>query len=610
MRKWLLIWPLLMLPFFGTSQDVEKPCFSAVGGFYETSFILEITPANPQHHIRFTTNGNRPTAQSRLYTEPLLLDGSLYSDADIYTIQVAPDDQMFYPDSVKHCIVIRAAEFDDNDSCVSEVKTNSYFIRSLGCDTHGLPVMSLCSDSLGLFDYYTGIMVPGRFFYPTDPNWTGNYFCKGANWERTCNVEFYELNNRGINQIAGLKTHGGASRRQQQKGFKILAKEEFGEKRFKHNFFSQTPVDSFKHLSLKPFRCSHWMTTGLQDALAQQLARSLDLETLCSRQMVLFLNGEYWGIYALQEVPDEHFLEDHYEADQVQCNIIKKWKELDCGDSTHWHDFFGWMSDADLSLPENYDFATAHIDVSNFIDYQIFELFSMNVDWPANNVRCWQEGDGKWRWFFYDGDGCFFRDWDAFSNAIDTSQAVFPSNARSTLFFRKMIQNPVFFKRFESRFQQVMSNQLRNERLTTVFDSLCSVIVGEVPFTAERFSFPADMEKWAKDTASVNTLLERWTAMVSQRLNAFSLAYELPESFALAGLSCFPNPTSDAVVLSVVSDAPKTSQLLVFDAFGRQVCQQSVSLEAGSNLISLDLPFPPGLYFLKIDHLVTKIIRQ
>ena len=202
MRKWLLILPLLMLPFFGTSQDVERPCFSAAGGFYETSFFLEITPANPQHHIRFTTNGNRPTAQSRLYTEPLLLDGSLYSDADIYTIQVAPDDQMFYPDSVKHCIVIRAAEFDDNDSCVSEVKTNSYFIRSLGCDTHGLPVMSLCSDSLGLFDYYTGIMVPGRFFYPTDPNWTGNYFCKGANWERTCNVEFYELNNRGINQIA------------------------------------------------------------------------------------------------------------------------------------------------------------------------------------------------------------------------------------------------------------------------------------------------------------------------------------------------------------------------------------------------------------------------
>jgi hypothetical protein len=221
-----------LMSLVGFSQPVEKVLFSSSGGFYEESFALELFHFYPQNQIRYTTNGNPPTAQSQLYTEPLFLDQALYSTSDIYTIQVTPDGQMFYPDSIGHCIVIRAAVFDENDSCVSEVATNSYFIHSLGCDTHGLPVMSLCSDSLSLFDYYRGIMVPGSHYNPDSPSWTGNYYCKGLNWERRCNVEFYELDNRGCQptgwtadprrrfpSIATKRTQGLCERRIRKKTF-------------------------------------------------------------------------------------------------------------------------------------------------------------------------------------------------------------------------------------------------------------------------------------------------------------------------------------------------------------------------------------------------------
>ena len=99
----------LLVPFFGIGQPAEKACFSVPGGFYEDQFTLEISPFYPQHHIRFTTNGNRPTAQSRLYTGPLLLDGRLYSTSDNYTIQISPDDLVYVPETVPHGIVIRAA---------------------------------------------------------------------------------------------------------------------------------------------------------------------------------------------------------------------------------------------------------------------------------------------------------------------------------------------------------------------------------------------------------------------------------------------------------------------------------------------------------------------
>ena len=166
MTKTLKIHRLLLLavrfcafPLRGWSQ-ADTVLFSASGGFFEDVFSLELYNYYPQNHIRYTTNGNRPTAQSPLYVEPLMLDASKYSRSDIYTIHNCPESEFYLADSVQHCIVIRAAVFDENDSCISAVKTNSYFIRALGCDTHELPAVSLCADSLDLFDYETGIFVP------------------------------------------------------------------------------------------------------------------------------------------------------------------------------------------------------------------------------------------------------------------------------------------------------------------------------------------------------------------------------------------------------------------------------------------------------------------
>lgn len=610
MKRLLLILPLLLMPFLGTSQPVEKACFSVPGGFYEESFTLEIFPFYPQHHIRFTTNGNRPTAQSRLYTEPLLLDESLYSTSDIYTIQVAPENQMFYVDSVRHCIIIRAAVFDENDNCISEVATNSYFIHALGCDTHGLPVVSLCADSLDLFGYYRGIMVPGAWFSSSSPDWSGNYFGRGETWERVCNVEFYESDNTGVNQIAGLRTHGGASRRYQQKGLKVFAREEYGKKRFIHRFFPQIPHESFKHISIKPFRSSNWKKTGLQDPLAQQVARSIGLNCLAFRQTVLFINGEYWGIYSLEEAPDPHYLEDHFFVDPEQCNIMKNWKRLDTGDSTNWHNLKQWMQTADLSNPENYNYAAERIDLEDFIDYQIFEIYSSNVDWPANNVRCWQEGNGKWRWIFFDGDGCFFKDWDVFANATDTSQAVNPSNARATLFFRKLIQNPTFFSLFSNRFQELLSTKLNAAAIIPKFQSLCAQIGAEVPNQAERFGFPESFDRWVQDTALVCTHLRNLNESISDKLVQFSLIYNLKDNPTATGLSCFPNPSDSWICVSFDCDTNAPSPIRIYDVFGRLVYEKTIAFTAGSNQVVLDVSLPTGLYFLKIDQQVAKIIRK
>ena len=581
--------------------------FSANGGFYEETFELEMFSTYPQGHIRYTTNGNRPTAQSRQYVEPLVLDESLYSKSDIYTIVNCPEQEFFLPDSVRHCIVIRAAVFDDNDSCISPVATNSYIIRALGCDTHGLPVVSLCADSLDLFDYERGIMVPGIHFDSLNPYYSGNYFMKGREWERLSNIEFYEFDNTGINQLVGLRTHGKQSRWRSQKGMNIFAREEYGNKRLRHRFFETIPLDNFKHLSLKPYMSS-WNGSGCKDYITGRMAEHLDVESLASRPLVLFLNGEYWGVYYISEKPDERFLEDHYGIDIEAVSIINIWYELECGILNGYYSIYTWLETADLSDDEQYAYAEAHIDIANFIDYYVLELFANNADWPAYNVRMWQLGNGKWRWIFFDGDACLeYMDFDVFANAVYDGDNGYPSNRIATLFFRRLLENAQFRLRFQQRFNELVSTVFAYENTKPYFDYIKLKLQPEVPNQMERFgSPPSSMAEWELYCMGViDQFLRERPVEILEELNDF-LTIEEPQ---VAGFQCFPNPSSNEIHLFFDGEAFGKGEIAIYDLIGRKVFAQSVTWDSGFNEITLNPDLQAGVYVLKMGSHTEKIIR-
>lgn len=607
MRKRLCFILFALFVVFGLNAQNDTIVFSTGGGFYEEVLSLELFNSNPQNHIRYTTNGTRPTAQSPLYESPLVLDYSKYSRSDIYTIVNCPDPDFFLPDSIRHCIVIRAAVFDENDSCVSTVKTNSYFIHALGCDTHGLPAVSLCADSLDLFDYETGILVPGMYYDPLDPLWSGNYYQEGDEWERPMNVEFYEQDNIGINQQAGLRTHGGNGRRFQQKCLKMYAREKYGKKRFKHKFFDNIPQNNFKHLVLKPFAAS-WNQSGVNDHICNQIASHLNVEALASRPVVLFLNGEYWGIYYIHERPDERYLEDHFGVDIEHVNIINGCRSVpDCGTATNYLELFHWMEDADLSLPEAYDYVKTKIDIDNFIDYQIFELFSENTDWPANNVRCWQVDDGKWRWIFFDGDACLrWMTFNAFDNAVYDGNDYWPSNWRATLFFRKLLENQEFEERFNSRFHALLNTTFDYSETGQIYNQTRSAVEAEVPYQSERFAYPTSVDSWNGGMAQVNWFLMKRSESILPVLEGFvGVDDQMSEP-----LSCYPNPSTGVIHICYDSEALDADEISIYDMLGRKVFCLPVRTATDNTIITIDPNLTAGVYILKIGGRALKIVRQ
>ena len=72
----------------------------------------------------------------------------------------------------------------------------------------------------------------------------------------------------------------------------------------------------------------------------------------------------------------------------------------------------------------------------------------------------------------------------------------------------------------------------------------------------------------------------------------------------------YPNPFSSHLTLDMDSDVERTLPLVIHDVLGRQVYSQTISLQAGSNALSLELSLSPGVYFMKIGDGVVKIVRQ
>ncbi len=592
---------VLMLKFYLNSQTIT---FSQSGGFYNNSFNLELT-CDGAYQIRYTTNGSTPTASSTLYESPLHLDENLYSQSNIFTIPTTIDELLFIPESVKRCITIRAGLFDTNNNPVGDVVTQSYFISSLGIDTHGLSVVSIAADSASLFDYYTGILVPGVHFNPNNPYWTGNYYEKGEEWERLVNVEFYEYSdNSGINQKAGLRTHGGTARRIPQKGLKLYARKEYGKKRFNHQFFNELPNNSFKHLVLKPF-CDQWFVTGIQDDICNHMAKDIDIESLVSRPIVLFLNGEYWGIYYLRENPDSHYLEDHFGHEDTDYNVIGNWYgEVEDGDSTNFVQMMDWLKDADLAIEENYAYICSLIDVNSFIDYYCMELFIANNDWPANNMRCWQLNDGRWRWIFFDGDDCLLKmDFDVFANATCLQNLGWPTDSQSTLMFRKLLKNNDFHDRFFDRFEQLMTSVFSYGNTSVYYETAAQKVRDEIPQQADRFNRPPSLSQWEYDILSLDDFLRRRVDDMRHRIEDV-LYVDTPTST----IAVFPNPTSGGFHVIIQDSEAESLDATIFDMTGRAVYSKTISDFGNTFFFNPDLP--AGVYLIKIGNLTQRIVIQ
>jgi hypothetical protein len=349
--------------------------FSAEQGFYTAPFHLKISSAS-EDEIHYTTNGTIPTRESPPFPDSLFLDYSSFGTYQFAEIHTTPKQSLISykawespGEPVHKAHVIRCASFR-NGIRTSGIYSMTYFVDRYIFDRFTTPVISLVTDSLNLFDKDSGIYLPGVHWNADDPEWSGNYFMSGADWERDVHVAYFSSEGReGFTQDAGIRIHGGMTRQAAQKSLRLYAREEFGNKYFDYPLFPQKENREYKRFLLRTSMGSWRGECIIKDVLAHEIVRDLDMEYQNFQPVVVYINGEYWGIHTLRDRIDEWYIEYTHGVDKDSVDMINgNYSLVDAGSNRHYVELAQYIEGNDLSVDAHYNVVASNIDMDNFID--------------------------------------------------------------------------------------------------------------------------------------------------------------------------------------------------------------------------------------------------
>ena len=417
------------LPFH---SSIPAPKFSHTSGFYDSEFTLTLTPPEPGLVIHYTLDSSSPTAHSPEYAQPILIQDLIGEPDVIASIEAISADWNKPNHSVRKAQVVRAVAFDPITGEASEIITQTFFVDPNGSDKHTLPVISLVTDKEHLFDEQTGIYMLGDAYIKAREDTPAgesvpvleNFHQRGRDWERPLSIELIDAGGSPLfSQNAGVRIHGSSSRQRPQKSLRLIARPEYDEGvLFTYPLFDDGVDNPENEVILLRNAGQDWMVSMIRDTVAQNLVSHTNLNTQGTQPVIAYLNGEYWGIYHLQERIDEFYLRNHFDIPLDQSVILRNNKQVFRGqpeDVEHYRNMLAFAQGEDLSSDENYQFVETLMDVDNYLDYMSANIIMGNTDWPHNNLYYWRKTtdaylpdapyghDGRWRWMLFDLDWAF-----------------------------------------------------------------------------------------------------------------------------------------------------------------------------------------------------------
>ena len=480
-------------------DSIPELLFSQQGGFYPEA--LQLTLSAPGGQVYLTTNGRDPQPRSAdLYRRPLTLRRS----------------------TVVKALAVR-------NGVRGPIVAHTYLIDE---PATSFPVVSIAAPPELLFDPDRGIFVsgPAAEYDSTYLQLSSNFWTRR---EYAINTEIFEPDGRCVFRSRnGLRVFGGVSRTFPQKSMVLVARERYGESRFDHPIFGKEGPKDPKFLVLRnsgsDFGKSHF-----RDAYMTSLVEGWDLDVQASRPAHVYINGTYWGIYNIREKINRYYLRDHDRVgDKDSVDLLEHRYVLKRGSRRHYAEMLKWLRGADLSVPANYAYLQSLMEVDNFMDLQIAQIFFDNRD-AGGNIKFYrpQTEDGRWRWILFDTDWGFGM--HGSSNYKRRSLSFFttpdgpdwPNPPWSTFLLRKLLENPDFRRRFVVRFR---------DRLNTSFHPEHTRRQLEAFIDRYRPEMPRQFDRWHLSRKFHERHLERMRAFAERRPEYIN--EEVQEFFAAGAL--------------------------------------------------------------------------
>ncbi len=483
------------------TQYAAEPEISLVSGFYTPGQVVTIMASGNGAAIRYTLDGSKPTSTSNLYDIPI---------------------------TVTETTILKVRVFD-NDKLASRILTRTYFID----EQISLPVISITCPPYSLWDDTFGIY--------------DNIF---KDREIPIHFEFFEEDGRpGFSLDAGLSLTGQLSIFYDQKSFTIRARDRYGTDMINYRVFPQREINTFSSLYLRNAGVPDHQDSFFRDALLHSLLlNKTDLDCQAYRPAVVFLNGAYWGIYNIRDKINEDYIGTIHNLNPEDVDLLEYENSPApvtlAGDADNYNAFYDNIKTQDLSISENYALVASWMDIDEYIDYQIAEIYCDNTFWLDQNIRMWRERSpgSKWRWILFDTDYGFGMPNNLRSIGYKNNTLAFATSSNSgdivlplwaTMIFRKLLENDDFKVRFIQRYTSFLNTIYQPDSVLSMINQLQSVLSPEMPRHISRwrnsnYGFPIpDYNTWLQNVNVIkNFAANRPTYQRQHLITYFGLSGE------------------------------------------------------------------------------------
>ncbi len=449
------------------------------GGFYNGSVTLNKPNVPEGVSVRCTKDGSVPTKNSEEFKSDMKIESTT---------------------------VLRCAAFKDG-LLTKDVTTNTYFID----ETANMPVVAVSVDPSFFTKYYKKTnggepdmdcdqMYAPNECYPDDPG------------ELPVHVEYYEKGRSSKGKAweadGGISLMGGWSRMERKKSVAIVMREEFGGTWLKYPLFETRKGvnDKYKGFNLRN-NGNRFVSDYFADAVGGAILEGSGVDYQRSRQVVVFYNGKYYGIHDMRERFNKNFVETNYGIDASSVTFLKHLGikvEASNGTADEYLAMLEYAASHDFSTDdEAYTYMTKLMDMGNFANYMLAEMYVHNGDWPNNNVRVWKSPESPlWKFMIYDLDHGFDWDWgvSGFSESTnmfkwvkqggrgDTGAKCHTSSTKEItgekvhcfhVLYTKLIENPTFKRLFLNHAAVMLQSYLNAENVKAKAKFLAGMLNSE-----------------------------------------------------------------------------------------------------------------------------------
>lgn len=549
---------------------VEDTKFSADRGFYTAPIQVTITTDTPAATIYYTTDGSAPSpSNGTAYTGPVTISqttplraiavksGYLSTNVDTQTYLFLNDivrqtaqsaldagypsvwmadngnftaDYGFDPDVI--------GTFDVNGNPLGGDLFGGIYADRLKDNLLAIPTISIVLDPDDMFGQDVG-EVEGIYI---DPRQNRN-----PEPERATSIEWIMPDgSTGFQVDAGIQMQGGAFRSHfltRKHSFRLVFKDEYGPSELAFPLFGEDAVDEFNTIVLRgTANDGYSWSAGQQtlqyarDQFGHSLQRAMGYATPADTYAHLYVNGMYWGLYSPTERPDNEFAASYLGINPDNWDAIHD-NEAQSGDFVAWNQMFAQAALAGSSLAEfmklqglnangtpNPAYAPL-LDVQNYIDYMIINVWGGNDDWPHHNFWAGRDRSPEttegFQFFLWDFDGVMgnSREWSPLDTK--TFDQTFTGQFNVGQPHRYLETNPEYQLMFADRVHEYFFNDgllvpdNLVERYQAIVEQVEQVIV-------------AESARWGDNHSAVPLTLTEWTTERDWLLNTY-----LPERSAI-----------------------------------------------------------------------------